>query len=154
MFLKLPATKNSCLPLKGVVLKKGTFPSLCKIASWNPLKVCLQNLFALLYMDRKTCKSRTQDYLETVAVIPEVFLNLKYFTEFCPSVPSLPHSPHPSSPCLKNSGNYFMNVSTGNMSSHLEEKLMLLLVCAELVIECSGPVVGSWEGFACLQRVS
>lgn len=46
-----------------------------------------------------------------------------------------------------------MYVTTGNVSSRLEQKLMLLLVCTELVVECSGPVVGSLEVFVCLLRV-
>lgn len=146
---QLLAAQRSCA-------KKGTFPCVFKIMFWNPLKVCLQNLFVLFYTDRRLCKSRSQGYLETVAVILALFLNLKYFAEFCPSVPP---SPHPAPPCftvnqcLKNSSRYFIYVTTGNMSSCLEWKLMLLLVCTELVVECSGPVAGSLEVFSFLQRV-
>lgn len=103
--------------------------------SWNPPKVCLQNLFVLFYMDRKMCKSRSQGYLETV--IPVLFLNLKYFAEFCPSV--LP--PPPSFTvkyCLKNSSKYLMDVTTvKSFGAEAHVTLGLYRACGWVLRSCS-----------------
>lgn len=120
---------------------KRTFSSLCKRTSCNLLKACLQNLFVLFYRGRKMCKSRSQGYLETVAVVQVLFLNLKYFAGFCPSAPSF----FLLRQCLKNSSKYFICDTTGNLSSTLEQELVLLLICKEPVVESSDPVVGSLE---------
>lgn len=49
---------------------------------------------------------------------------------------------------MKNSSKYFIYNTTGNVSSTLEQELLLLLICKELAVkdfESSDPVAGSLE---------